>query len=483
MGTRSRLWLAIAVLTVAYLVIARFALEAFPMSGDEYSYVLQGEIFAGGHLSVPAPPNAQLFEVDHVITDQVVRSKYPPGWPALLSLGWLVRAPWIVGPILAGLTLALLYATAEAFCGPRGALVAVLFLGCSPFFAINAASFHSHVSALLAGALYIYGLVKGVLSKSVAWGAVAGVGLGLLFLVRPADAAMYGLAAIALYPWPRTVIACVCTSAPIAALMLPYQAAQFGSPWTSGYGAYEPTFRALFGERSRAMPLSFRFLLQPAVQWWHLAMLFDLAAWLVPATMALALLDWIKPAQRGPMQRFFVSLAALPLLSLLVQPGDMGDAYGPRYLFPVLLPMAIAAATAWTRLEPWFAAHPALAAVPAARRTRCFALILAALIGCGIIRCGIWLEREHVEIVKRSRLYRQVADLGLDHAVVIVSAESPTFWARNHASFDGPVLYVSARGRSDREVARLFPDRVGYSARRPPGQAEWTIAPVLPHEQ
>jgi hypothetical protein len=480
--TSAKLWLVIAVLTVAYLGIARFALEGFPKSGDEYSYLLQGEIFARGQLSVPAPPNAQLFEVDHVVIDRLVRSKYPPGWPALLSLGWLVHAPWIVAPLLAASTLALLYGAAEPLCVPPGGLVAVLFLGCSPFFAINAASFHSHISALFAGALYVYGLVKGVLSKSAAWGAIAGVGLGLLFLIRPADAAMYGVAAIALYRWPRTILACVFTSAPVAALTLPYQAAQFGSPWTSGYAAYEPTFRALFGERSHAIPLSFAFLVQPDVQWWHLAMLFDLTAWLVPAVTVLALLDWIKPVRRGPMHSFFIALAALPLLSLLLQPGDMGDAYGPRYLFPVLLPMAIAAATTWTRLEPWFAAHPALATVPAARRSRYFTFILVALLGCGAIRCGIWLEREHVEIVKRLRLYRQVADLGLGHAVVIVRAESPTFWARNHATFDGQVLYVSARGQTDEVIARLFPDRIAYSARRLSGQTDWTLAPVLSQE-
>ncbi len=68
----------IAFFGVLYAVGSKVALRAFPYSGDEYSYFLQGELFARGLLKAPAPPNANLLWVDHVVIDQFVRSKYPP---------------------------------------------------------------------------------------------------------------------------------------------------------------------------------------------------------------------------------------------------------------------------------------------------------------------------------------------------------------------------------------------------------------------
>src|SRR5215469_1306749 len=64
---------------VFYALLARFALEGYPYSGDEYSTVLQAEGFARGVLKAPAPPYADWVAVDHVVIDQFVRSKYPPG--------------------------------------------------------------------------------------------------------------------------------------------------------------------------------------------------------------------------------------------------------------------------------------------------------------------------------------------------------------------------------------------------------------------
>src|SRR5271165_3947439 len=89
----------IGALGVLYALLARMALHAFPFSGDEYSYLLQAELFARGLLRAPAPPHADLLRVDHVVIDEWVRSKYPPGTSALLALGVLAGAPWIVTPI------------------------------------------------------------------------------------------------------------------------------------------------------------------------------------------------------------------------------------------------------------------------------------------------------------------------------------------------------------------------------------------------
>jgi hypothetical protein len=496
MPRTERAWgfLAIALFAVAYLLMARFGLEAFPRSGDEHSYLLQGEIFARGHLSVPAPAHALLFQVDHVVIDKVVRSMYPPGWPLLLALGWLVKAPWIVAPILAALTLVLLQsATAHVF-GPKSGLVAVLLLGVAPIFAINAASFYAHVATLFMGAVYVYGLLRAAAAAPFAraadgrvaaapfgraaaapgWAAVGGAGLGALFLVRPQDAPTYALASLAFYRLPRCLFACALAAALVAALSLPYQAAQFGSPWTSGYVAFVPMAKTLFGEKG-AVLLNPHGPLEPITLWWRLWWFFDLAVWLAPGTLALALTYALWPKERDANHRFLILLTLFPSLFVFVLP-DFGESYGPRYLFPLLLPVAMAAGAAYPRVEAWIAAHPTLSGLDPARAC---AWGLAAVVLCGVVRTGICLEHAHVEIDKRSQLYRQVAGLGLNRAVIVVTAERSTFWARNYADFDAPVVYVSGWGRSDEEVARLFPDRTAYSARRLGGDSEWSITPIL----
>ena len=48
-----------AVLGVIYALLARFALDGFPYSGDEYSLSLQGELFGRGLLKAPAPPHIE----------------------------------------------------------------------------------------------------------------------------------------------------------------------------------------------------------------------------------------------------------------------------------------------------------------------------------------------------------------------------------------------------------------------------------------
>src|SRR5450432_4851824 len=94
--------LALAILIacgVMYALVARFALDAFPFSGDEYSLALQAEMFARGILKAPAPEHAEWLRVDHVVIDGWVRSKYPPGAPALLALGARGGVAWLVTPL------------------------------------------------------------------------------------------------------------------------------------------------------------------------------------------------------------------------------------------------------------------------------------------------------------------------------------------------------------------------------------------------
>jgi len=115
----------VCVFGAIYAIVAKLALDGFPYSGDEYSLALQGELFARGVLASPAPAHAaEWLRIDHVVIDALVRSKYPPGAPALLAIGARYGAAWLVTPIEGALTLLVAWWTARRHLGGPRALVA-----------------------------------------------------------------------------------------------------------------------------------------------------------------------------------------------------------------------------------------------------------------------------------------------------------------------------------------------------------------------
>ena len=466
------------------LGLARFGLQTFPVSGDEYSYRLQAEIFAAGKLALPAPAHPRLFEVDHVLLAPNVRSKYPPGWPALLTTGTLVGLPWIVNPLLAALTLAALFGATRRLYGSAAAVLAVVLLGFSPFLLFQGASFHSHPSELFALALAFYCLVRAQTPWRPGWAVGAGLAIGLAFLIRPLDGLVFAAAMIVwLRSQPRLVLVTGAAALLVAALLPVYQALQFGSPLTSGYAAYNPVLREIYGDWAThaAGP---GYLLSPAAQWGHVRWFLDLATWLVPGTLVLSLYGlarrW-RQLSAAPVHRFLLLLLGLQVLVVLCMSGDQGDSYGPRYLVPALLPLAVGAAAGFARARLWLGPRGLL---PGPRAT---AGLIAALVACGLLRGGTLLEHHRADIQRRSGLYRQVAAAKLDNAVVIVKDQFPTRLTRNGPRFDGPVLYVSNWGLSDAAVADLFPGRTTYVGRSASGggaddqggeEADWSLLPL-----
>src|SRR5215813_7377104 len=91
--------IAIAAL-VLYAVIAAFIFQRRPILIDEIALVHQAEIFASGHLWLPAPQHPEFFSTLQMVTSNGrVYSQYPPGGPAMLVPFVFLHATWLAGPI------------------------------------------------------------------------------------------------------------------------------------------------------------------------------------------------------------------------------------------------------------------------------------------------------------------------------------------------------------------------------------------------
>lgn len=448
----------IALLGGVYAVLSRVALNGFPFSGDEYACFLQAEIFARGLLHVPAPPHPELLRVDHVVMDAWVRAKYPPGTSALLALGIRAGAPWLVTPLEAVIALVAIWRTTLAHLGSRAGVMAIVVMGLSPLFVFQAATFFGHTPTTMWLALAFAATSLWLRTGSSAWPVLGGAAIGCAFLTRPGDAAYFAAALLVLRS-PRLVGLTFLGAAPFVVAHLAYQDAQFGSPLADGYHAYEPTFRAIYGEGS-GHPLSLLYLVSPKEQANHLDVLRSFTMeWTVPGTVLVAIVGAYAIGRDHParaMRDLAVAVAAIPAAMLLVSIADPDDGARPRYLSTALLSVAFLSSPGWD------AASAALRGLVGRRMTRLTAV--AALVGAPV-EVGAFLGHRLPEVWEREGLFAEVRAEQIEQGVVIVRADWPTRYARNGPFFDGPVLYLSAPAdMTPEQVAAIYPGRPVYEA-------------------
>ena len=96
-------FLAALWVTLLALFLSYFIYQSHPHVQDEVIYLFHARYLAEGLLKVPAPAVPEAFTL-YMIPYKAAQwySIFPPGWPAILSLGVLVGAPWLVNPVLGG---------------------------------------------------------------------------------------------------------------------------------------------------------------------------------------------------------------------------------------------------------------------------------------------------------------------------------------------------------------------------------------------
>jgi hypothetical protein len=231
--------------------LCRHVFEGIPHVTDGVAYAFQGRVFASGHLYLRPPPEPEAFEIGNVVlTENRWAGKYPPGFPALLSLGYLLHVPWLVDPLLLGLAVFGVFRLGkELYDAPTGLLSAFL-LAISPFALIFGATFLSHVPSLCATVWALEELARGRKSDDPRPLLFAGFLAGFAAAVRPYTAAALLFPAGIWLLWrasPRVALrraALVFAGAALPLLLhAGFNAVVWGNPFRTGYTAGGSTER------------------------------------------------------------------------------------------------------------------------------------------------------------------------------------------------------------------------------------------------
>ncbi|MBI2301614.1 MAG: hypothetical protein HYU66_22150 [Armatimonadetes bacterium] len=149
---------------VAAGLLAYRCIGPLPHVEDEIAYLYQAKTIMAGGFRQAAPPVPGAFDASFawVFPDDGGWSYgiFPPGWPLLLAGGVALGCAWLVGPVLCGVALALLWRLVRAADGPATAGWCALLLHTSPFFLLQGASFFAHTATLVWILLAMGGAVR-----------------------------------------------------------------------------------------------------------------------------------------------------------------------------------------------------------------------------------------------------------------------------------------------------------------------------------
>ena len=225
-------WLVPALALGATLLSAGYVayyLRFGPRIIDATSYYLEARAMARGYFAFPVPEPSGSFRGRFMIANAAHELSviFPPGYPALLALGFLAHAPLAVGPVLAGLLVLCTYALAKQITGREdiARVAAALSLLCAALRYHTADTMsHGLCALLLCASLF-------TAFRARRWDALlSGLATGWLVATRPVTGAVGALLSLgALARDPRRLPAFAAGLVPGLALLLLYQHSATGS--------------------------------------------------------------------------------------------------------------------------------------------------------------------------------------------------------------------------------------------------------------
>lgn len=221
-----------------------------PTSVDEMVQLLNARTLLAGRVPLPLPGDATAWMVQNsLLVDGGWVSIYPPMHTLLLAGGLAIGAPWLVGPLAAGVMAgASAWAFDALFPEHRvAARVGGILVALSPFVAFLGGTELSHTTAGAFVALALAFALRAA-DGSVWWSVAAGAAVGGAVAARPwTGIVLCGAILLASWlpaerrasspaPWlVRRAAGLALGGLPFAAFLLGWNARLFGSPFRLGY--------------------------------------------------------------------------------------------------------------------------------------------------------------------------------------------------------------------------------------------------------
>jgi Dolichyl-phosphate-mannose-protein mannosyltransferase len=466
--------------------------ERVPHVNDEIAYLFQAKLFQSGRLTAASPCGREFFDFPHIINNGKWYSIYPPGFPLLLLFGLLARAPWLVNPVLAALSVFLIFLLGREIYSRQVGTTAALLAAISPWFLVMSSTMMSHTSSLFFSSLFLLLLFRFLRRPSVGVGLAAGTSWGMAFLVRPLNALFFSFVFLVFFslrltrkpPQGRRRNAAAIPAAALffVGLLLLYNTLTTGAPWRMGYLVrYGPSYSVIFGRAatldSDFTPLSGVIQMADNLR----ALNGDLFGWPVSSFLAMLPLLWFFRLNPEERKKDLLLLGGIGFLIVVFT--FFWGAFvfiGARMLFDALPLLLLLSARGIAEIPGLIGrSFPRLSGQTVRKATAVLILVFA-VYGFAYY-LPHWLRPPHAAWFfdrtdhrfagTSGRLGRAVADLRLGRALVILK-----FWHRPPPAFpdeggwgsgflgDDPdlksaVIFAKAREKSYAELFSCYPDR------------------------
>jgi hypothetical protein len=238
---------------VLYAITARLVFDGRPLLVDEVAQFFQARQFAHGRIAAVLDSVPELFSALHLVErNGLVFSQFPPGGPAVLSLGVVVGAAWLAVPLCGALAVWCFVAFARGVEAERPgvSLLASLLFAFAPFMMFMAGSQMNHVPTLLGvcAALAAFERATAVgqsAHQRTVFAFLGGLALGFAATVRPVDGAAFALPIAAWLIWRalrnrEEIVPLIASGIGVAipiGVMLWFNARTTGAPLLFGYEA------------------------------------------------------------------------------------------------------------------------------------------------------------------------------------------------------------------------------------------------------